>query len=59
MRREASTTWAPAPARALAKRAPRPLEAPVTMAIFPSKFTSMPTLTPVLVCGGTDDYVGI
>ena len=37
-------------AAVLAKRAPSPLEAPVTNAIFPSKFTSMPTLAPVLSC---------
>lgn len=43
VRREASTTWAPAWASTLANRAPRPLEAPVISAIFPSKLTSMPT----------------
>ena len=48
VRRDASTTWAPAPASALANRAPSPLDAPVISAIFPSKLTSMPTFAPVL-----------
>src|SRR5450830_191870 len=43
VRREASTTWAPACASTFAKRAPRPLDAPVIRAILPSKLTSMPT----------------
>jgi hypothetical protein len=43
IRREASTTWAPAFASTLAKRAPSPLDAPVINAIFPSKLTSIPT----------------
>src|SRR5450830_770691 len=43
VRRDASTTCAPAWASTFAKRAPRPLDAPVIRAILPSKLTSMPT----------------
>src|SRR5450830_1939457 len=53
VRRDASTTCAPAWASTFAKRAPRPLDAPVIRAILPSKLTSMPTSCSCFVLDNT------
>ncbi|MCY1241527.1 hypothetical protein D9M72_544340 [compost metagenome] len=45
VRREASTTLAPAAASTVAKREPSPLEAPVTSATLPSRLIDKPMIT--------------